>query len=178
MATRKRPTFLAYQKDPTPACMGGLTVLAERAVALAQRGKLTAAGLAPHVDEYLVWCAKVYQREMGRKPTGAEISAARSYLVPEVLKHARHYGHSTRPNHHGGYHAPGDPLGNYRRKAVIRSGGKDRTITFQRALRQPGGIVMLDPGGSGNAGNRTMMFVRESAIVSIEGPIENLGASR
>ena len=81
----------------------------------------------------------------------------------------------TRPNHHGGYHAPGDPLGNYERRAVIRSSsGKDRVVTFQRAMRQPGGIVMLDPGGKGPASARTMMFVRESSLKSIEGPIENL----
>lgn len=98
MAQRKRPSFLAYQKDPTPACLRGMTVLAERAVALAQRGKLTAAGLAPHVDEYLVWCAKLYQREMGRKPTGAEVASARSYIRAEVLKQARAYAPRTRPN--------------------------------------------------------------------------------
>lgn len=390
MAPRKPPTFLAYQKDPTPACLHGLTVLAERAVSLSQRGKLTSASLAPHVDEYLAWCAKLYQRETGRKPTGADVAGARSYLRAEVLKQARAYAtrpndfaavgdlrdrvyyHGTartasaeaiwrdgikppeikrprgqlapvqgrvyltphisyammyalggdvagtttggwaadrfsdpygyvfavrgndlsaiqpdedsvgemvwqagrgeigvpwlwrlavnkltdnqlrkvkegeyaywaqagkklvklmspaqqeelvrlgahvaqvgsvmpfaawrldrrrmaelkrdgsnffdiaepwgeprtRPNHHGGYHAPGDPLGNYERKAVLRgSGGKDRVVTFQRAMRQPGGIIMLDPGGKGPAMARTMMFVRESAIKSIEGPIENL----
>ncbi len=175
MAPRKPPTFLAYQKDPTPACLHGLTVLAERAVSLSQRGKLTSASLAPHVDEYLAWCAKLYQRETGRKPTGADVAGARSYLRAEVLKQARAYAPRTRPNHHGGYHAPGDPLGNYQRKAVLRgSGGKDRVVTFQRAMRQPGGIIMLDPGGKGPAMARTMMFVRESAIKSIEGPIENL----
>lgn len=397
MAPRKPPTFLAYQKDPTPACLHGLTVLAERAVSLSQRGKLTSASLAPHVDEYLAWCAKLYQRETGRKPTGADVAGARRCLRAEVLKQARAYAphrlgfatrpndfaavgdlrdrvyyHGTartasaeaiwrdgikppevkkprgrmapvqgrvyltpdisyamiyalganmagsepgeyllgrfgdpfgyvfavrgsdlsaiqpdedsvgemvhdhihgkidvawlgnkaavyltdnqlrkvkegdysywaqagkklvklmspaqqeelvrlgahvaqvgsvmpfaawridrrrmaelkrdgsnffdiaepwgelctRPNHHGGYHAPGDPLGNYERKAVLRSSsGKDRVVTFQRAMRQPGGIIMLDPGGKGPAMARTMMFVRESAIKSIEGPIENL----
>lgn len=175
MATRKRPTFLAYQKDPTPACMAGLTVLAERAVSLAQRGKLTGKALAPHVDEYLAWCAKVYRRETGHKPSGAEVASARSYLRAEVLRQARNYAPRTRPNHHGGYHAPGDPLGDYKRKAVVRSGGKDHTFTFQRAIRQPGGMVMFDHGGAGHPGNRTMMFVRESAIVAIDGPIESFG---
>lgn len=124
-----------------------------------------------HADDYTVSDHADY----GRDGTG--------YLVRRSEKHpggarrpaASSRSRATRPNHHGGYHAPGDPLGNYERKAVIRSSsGKDRVVTFQRAMRQPGGIIMLDPGGKGPASARTMMFVRESSLKSIEGPIENL----
>lgn len=177
MAPRKLPTFRAYNSRRTSA---ETARVAEKAVTLARRGELTRQALQSDVAALIQLEADYYFADHGVRPSRREFDAEVKANVNDLFRHTKavaeqHGVRPTRPNHHGGYHAPGDPLGNYQRKAVLRSSsGKDRVVTFQRAMRQPGGIVMLDPGGKGPAMARTMMFVRESAIKSIEGPIENL----